>query len=172
MTHMSRATIAWGDAGVEQTLAMMAGLIDEAIDTPDVVYFARRLAVQAGVRRPYFQALAIRTWLARAWRFVDDPRDRDLLVSADELLRQYRDYGFIAGDCDEAAILGAALGRAVGFRAQLVVYGFPSDDPTEPDRYSHVFAVLLTDDGRPISLDVTRPAGPVLAPTRSLITDV
>lgn len=164
--------VAWGDAGVSQTLALMSQLIDEGVDSSDVVLFARRLAAQAGVRRPYLQALTIQNWLKRVWRFVDDPLDRDLLTAPDWLLAQFCAQGFVAGDCDEAAILGGALGKSVGFGVRLVALGFPADDPTQLDRLSHVYAVLLTDDGREVSLDVTRPAGPVAEPTCMMIVDV
>lgn len=155
-----------------ETLNAMTTLVDEGVDAPAVVMIARQLAVMAGVRRPYFQALAIQAWMKRVWRYVDDPNDRDLLIAPDVLLQQFDAVGFIAGDCDEAAIVGAALGRAIGLSAQFVVLGFASDDPTQPDRFAHVFAVLLTDDGQHISLDVTRPAGPVPPPTRILTVDV
>lgn len=167
MTHTSRIAISGGDAGVMQTLTIMANLIDEGVDSPTVVQFARHLAVRAGVRRPYMQALAIQSWLSRVWRFVDDPADRDLLTSPDWLLAQYQQHGIIAGDCDEAAVLGAALGKSIGLAVQLVVIGFPPDD-----HFSHVYAVLLTDDGQGVSLDVTRPRGPVPAPTRVSSVDV
>jgi hypothetical protein len=172
MAHTSRVSIAYGDAGVEQTLTVMAQLIDEGVDSPHVVLFARMMAVRAGVRNQYAQAQAIRAWMARVWRFVDDPPDRDLVTSADWLLAQLQVSPIIAGDCDEAAILGGALGKSVGMFVRLVVLGFPSSEPAEPDRLSHVYAVLLTDDGREVSLDVTRPAGPVPAPTRLLTMDV
>lgn len=168
MTRVSTVPVGYGNDGVQQSLAVMSSVVDASLDTPAVVYFARTIAVRAGVRNQYMQALAIKNFLERTWRFVDDPNDRDLFVSPDESLQQYNANGFIAGDCDEAATLGAALGRAVGMSAQFVVYWFDDVDPPG----QHVFAVLLTDDGRQVSLDVTRPRGPVPAPTRSMTVDV
>lgn len=172
MMRVIRSLIAGGDVGVQQSLDMMASYVDDALDSQAVVYFARSLAVQAGVRRPYVQALAIKNWLARVWRFVDDPLDRDLFVTPERALVEYSATGVVTGDCDEAATLGAALGRAIGLRAQFVVYGFPSSDPEQDGRFSHVFAVLLTDDNASVSLDVTRPVGPVPDPSRVLTLDV
>lgn len=171
MWNVIRSLIAGGDAGVGQSLDMMASYVDESCDSPTVVYFARDLAVRAGVRNQYVQALAIKNWLARSFRFVDDPIDRDLFVTPERALVEYAATGRVTGDCDEAATLGAALGRAVGMRAQFVVLGFASDDPAENGRFAHVYAVLLTDDGRSVNLDVTRPAGPVPAPTRIMTYD-
>jgi transglutaminase-like putative cysteine protease len=169
MTRVDTYTVGYGDNGVRQSLAVMAAAVDAALDSPDVVFLARRLAVQAGVRRPYLQALAIKNFLERTWRFVDDPYDRDTFVAPDVALREFLAAGVLAGDCDEAATMGAALGRAIGLQAQFVVLFF--DD--RPDAsVQHVFAVLLTDDGRSVSLDITRPRGPVPAPTRTMTVDV
>ena len=142
------------------------------VDCPDVVFFARDLAVRAGVRNPYRQAVAIRNWLSRVWRFVDDPPDRELLMTPDVALERFNQTGVIAGDCDEAAMLGAALGKSIGLNAVFVVLSFPAlEDPTV-DIFQHVFAVLLTPFGDSVSLDVTRPRGPVPQPIRAASVDV
>jgi len=170
--HMTTYVVDYGDRGVRQTLDMMRALVDAALDDLSVISLARQLAVGAGVRRPYMQALAIQGFLKRTWRFVDDPLDRDVMISPVESVAQFARNGYIVGDCDEAATLGAALGRAIGLNAEFWVLGFGSDDPAENDRLAHVFAVLLTDDGRQVSLDVTRPSGPLPNPTRTLAVDV
>lgn len=172
MTRASSVFIQWGDAGVRDTLALMSQLVEEGLQSFNVVEFARVLAVRAGVRQQVRQAMAIQAWLARVWRFVEDAPDRDMLADPDTLLKMFQSHSIIAGDCDEAAILGATLGKAVGMQAEFVVFGFPSPDPNEPDRFAHVFAVLLTDTGQRISLDVTRPRGPVPAPSRILTVAV
>lgn len=172
MAPVERSYIGFGDIGVEQSLAMLADEIRQAADSPPVVYFARRLAVQAGVRRQYVQALAIKNWLGRVWRFVDDPVDRDLFVTPERALAEYDAGGIVTGDCDEAATLGGALGFAVGMHVELTALGFPSADPDEDGRFAHVFATLLTDDNRRVSLDITRPAGPVPEPSRVMLLDV
>jgi transglutaminase-like putative cysteine protease len=147
----------------------MAGLVDAGLACPILVDTARFLAVSGGVRQSLAQAHAIRTWLARVWRYVDDPQGHELLVSPEKLLRDYQRLGYIAGDCDEAAILGAALGRAVGFAARFTVLAFEGSDDGQ---YEHVYASLLTSDGTEVTLDVTKPAGPVPAVSRSLSVDV
>lgn len=159
--------VSYGDRGVEQTLNIMCALVDAALDDPTVITLARRVAAIGG-RRPYAQALAIQGFLKRVWRFVDDPTDRDVLVAPARTVAEFFATGYMTGDCDEAATVGAALGRAVGLSAEFWVLGFASDIPEESDRLSHVFAVLLTDDGKRVSLDVTRPAGTLPNPTRLL----
>lgn len=165
--NVSVSQIGWGNVGVQQTLEMMATLIDSGSDSPAVVNLARTLAVRGGVRNQGGQGLAIVDWLKRAWRFVSDPMNRELLLSPAVLLANYQQYGYVAGDCDEAAILGGALGQAVGFQVTLTVLAFPSGDGS-PDLFQHVYASLLTDDGTEISLDITRPRGPLPTVTRRL----
>lgn len=167
--HVTTGTIGWGDAGVRQTLEVMAGLVDHAVNEPAIVTFARHVAASAAIRDQYRQAVAIRSWLASVWRYVDDPNDRELLRDPAAMLQDYTNYSVIYGDCDEAAVMGAALGKAVGMSAELVALGFVTD-PTA--RYQHVFAQLLTDDGQTVDLDVTKPRGPVPQVARMLTMDV
>lgn len=171
MTHVSFSEIPWGDFGVTKTLNMMADMVNAAVDSPQVVYAARRLAVMGGVRNDLGQAYTIRAWLASVWRFVSDPLDRELLITPDELLNSLARDGYIAGDCDEAAVLGAALAKAIGFRVVIYALAFP-DDNEQGDRYQHVYASILTDAGPEVSLDVTRPRGPVPPVMRTMFVEV
>lgn len=157
MTHLDIRSIDYGDRGVMQTLQAMAALVNDGVNQPTVVHFARRLAVVSGVRMYAQQAMGIRQWLAQVWRFVDDPPDRELLRDPAVLLNEYQRYGTITGDCDEVAILGAALGKAIGLQAEFVALGFYNPDGT-PGRYEHVYAVVTTPTGATIDMDVTRPA--------------
>jgi transglutaminase-like putative cysteine protease len=156
MTFVDTRSIDYGDAGVMQTLAAMAALINDGVNQPPVVEFARQLAVTAGTRRYAQQAFAIREWLRSVWRFVDDPPDRELLRDSVVMLREYMNTGIITGDCDEVAILGATLGKAIGLQAELVALAFFNQDGT-PGRYEHVYAILTTATGAQVDVDVTRP---------------
>lgn len=157
MTLIDVRSIDYGDAGVLQTLRVMAQLVNNAVNEPTVVQFARRLAVVAGPRMYVQQALGIRQWLSHVWRFVDDPPDRELLRSPAELLNEYQQFGTVSGDCDEVAILGAALGKSIGFNVELIAIGFFQPDGT-PGRYEHVYAIITTPTGATVDMDVTRPA--------------
>lgn len=85
------------------------------------------------------------------WRFVRDPTGIELLHRPERLLDQIAAGGYAIGDCDDAAILGAALGKAVGFSARFVVLGFFG--PRGP--FSHVYTELWTGTGWR-ELDITR----------------
>lgn len=160
----------FGDAGTMDDLAKMRRLVSDAMDSPPVVYAARELVTRAGANRDARgSALAIRDFLEHVWRYVDDPTDRELLRDPDAMLEEYARTGVITGDCDEAAVLGAALGRAVGLEDLFTVLAF--DQGPARDQFAHVFAVLLTPAGELIDLDVTKPGGPVPAATRKLTVD-
>lgn len=157
-------TISWGDDGVYETIDAMANLVVASIALPIVIETARAIAGRA--RGQYAQAVALRTWLKGAWRFVDDPFNVELLVEPATALANAQRTGTVTGDCDEAATLGAALGAAIGLRPTFTVLAFV--DESGVDRLCHVYAVLLTDDGRAVDLDITRPSSGVPAPTREL----
>lgn len=171
MTYATSGVLAYGDAGVSQTLARMVALANEGPRDALTLNTARAIAVASGVRGDRASAMAIEAWLRRSWFFVEDPLEVEVLSSPGELLRRGQQLGRIPGDCDEAAILGAALGKAIGLAATFVVLGF-DDGETPGGRLAHVYAVLTTPDGDEISLDVTKPAGPVPEVTRAWAIDV
>jgi transglutaminase-like putative cysteine protease len=167
---VQQSTIAWGDQGVMQTLAAMSGLVHQGMASPAVIETARSLALYGG-NDPRTQAQAIRHWMTRVFRFVPDPVSAEHLTDADYLLSQLDATGVIVGDCDDAAVLGASLGEAVGIPATWTVIAFDEGEATA--RYSHVYASLLTGPNQAIDLDITRPSQGSVAPVvRSLTVAV
>lgn len=166
MTTVSSVAVRGGDGGTIDDLTVMVDLVNSSLVCPPVVFFARSLAVDAApLRNQYAQAVAIREWLRRYFRFVDDPAGLELQRDPENLLNEYAATNRIIGDCDEAAVLGAALGKAIGLGACFTVLAFSPSDGGDGS-FSHVFATLLTDDGRAVNLDVTKPAGSVPPPIR------
>lgn len=155
-------SIATGDVGTRQTLAEMAALIRKGSLTPQVREVA--ITVAGDSADPVRQLVALRSWLQGRWQFVLDPSSGELLHDTAWLLRDLRERGMIAGDCDDAAILAGALAASIGYRVALVVIalGDPAQAATLP--YSHVWASAspqqpFTVGGRQLwmELDVTRP---------------
>lgn len=171
LTKVRRDTISWGDDGVMQTLKRMSQLIERSSEAPAVVDLARRIVGMTRSPAPAVQARAIRAWLKSVWRFADDPVNRELLVTPERMLETYAQLGFIPGDCDEAATLGASLAAAVGLYPTLTVLAWP-DPETGGDRLSHVYASILTDDQTSLELDITRPSGPMPPTTREITVSV
>lgn len=172
MTYVSSVRVRGGDGGTLDDLEQMVRLTNSGLTNPLVVGAARTLAVNsAPLRDQRRQAIGIRAWLMADFKFVDDPVGLELLRDPENMLREYFNTGRVIGDCDEAAILGAALGKCVGIPAMFTVLAFRELDGGS-GMFSHVFASLLTDRGESVSLDVTKPPGSVPAPTRVLSVEV
>lgn len=160
---MTRATVEWlgyGDYGAGQTLTRMTDLANRALRVPLVVETANGIAATVPPRDYLATAQAIRAWLQRHFRFVRDPLGVELIRTPEYQLRQWMTAGFITGDCDDVAVLGAALGKAVGIGARFVAVGFQPRGPLV-----HVFTILtgrrdggIGSLGPGVDLDVTRPA--------------
>lgn len=170
MTLVTVGHIGDGDDGVMGTFQAMARLANAGQADPVVVAAARVLAGSDGKSQAAV-ARRIARFLVKVWRYVDDPVDTELLLTPARMLRQYGMTGGITGDCDEAAILGASLGKAVGIPATFTALAFDTSDD-DPARLAHVFASLLPNDGAPVMLDVTRGAGPVPLITRTVTMNV
>lgn len=156
-----------GDAGIRATIEKMAGFANAAQADPLTVETAHRIVRTCRARDTRCNGLRIRAWLAGNFRFVPDSVDVETFRTPEYLLHQLAEWGYMTGDCDCAATLGAALGKAIGMPARFVVLGFPSMS----DAYGHVYAELETDSGW-VDLDVTKPRGPVESASRTLLYDV
>jgi tetratricopeptide (TPR) repeat protein len=80
--------------------------------------------------------------LTNGWSYVQDPRERDYYQSASETLKIGKEAGCVgAGDCDDFAILMAALIEAIGGTTRIVLaYG-----PSGSHAYTEVYLGQLDD---------------------------
>jgi transglutaminase-like putative cysteine protease len=150
-----------GDLGTLATVREMRKLVDKGVRNPLTVRLASAIVEGAHGHRAS-QAMAIRGWLDLRTVYQDDPYGIELLRSVPEMLADIRQRGAAALDCDDVAILGAALGKAVGLRPRFVLFGF---EPSGP--YRHIFTELATPEGW-VDLDITRP--PRLPPVARSLT--
>ncbi len=136
-----------------QTLQRMRRLVNVSLADPLVIETARGIVEGAGLqgRDETGKYLAIRDWLDEHLSFLPDPLGVELLSTPRYMLTRIRQAQYVSGDCDDAAILGAALGKAVGLRAKFRALGFVS--PRRP--FQHVYTLLLV-HGRWANLDTTR----------------
>lgn len=132
-----------GDPGTFFTLALMRELA--RADAPLLVEVADRIIGTTG--NPLAR---IRAFLSERVRFTHDPAGVELLKAPAYQLASIRSRGSTAGDCDDVAILGAALGLAAGYPARFVVLRFEPEGP-----YEHVYAELRGPHGW-FELDTTR----------------
>jgi hypothetical protein len=148
--------IQWGDSGNHTTLAVMRRVARGQCRHPVVQAKAQELTADAPSA---LHALhAIRSYMA-GFPFVEDPVPNEALWEPQLLIRAYDAgvigrQGNIGPDCDDQAMLGAALSLACGFRARFVAVAFL--DKREP--LSHVFTEASPDGVLWVEFDSTRPA--------------
>jgi transglutaminase-like putative cysteine protease len=93
---------------------------------------------------PLRRTQQLRDFLLGVYRFMPDPAmDGDFLRTPRLLIDGYRRTGEICGDCDDVAMLAAALAKVAGLAARFVAVAFHS--PHSP--FSHVFTEIATPDG-------------------------
>ncbi|MGH3589542.1 MAG: transglutaminase domain-containing protein [Pseudonocardiaceae bacterium] len=113
----------------------------------------------------------MREWVEAHTEFLRDPDGAEMLHGPSWQIQTVLTQGRVYVDCDDVAMLAAALGKAIGLRARFVVVAFSS--PNAPFR--HVWTELSP---RPtpqwVEVDVTRPAQglPFNLITRSIALEV
>ena len=128
-----------------EALGVLVGLVQEAIDSPLVVSAARKIVQACPARDDECELSAIYEavkngtplipGLKKGLRYVADPIETDFFSGAKKLLEQCA-VGVCSGDCDEHAVLVAALTGAIGFPVGLRVWG-----PTNGSDFEHIYAV-------------------------------
>jgi transglutaminase-like putative cysteine protease len=156
-----------GDIGTAQTVHKMKQLVNKSLTDPVVIQTARGIALQYYQRDKDAQAQGIRSFMQEHFQFINDPRGVELLVTPRAMLDTIAKRYVVSGDCDEAAILGAALGKAIGLQARFALLAFQGRGS-----YAHVYAILRGTSGW-VSLDTTRPLrGPFPAVMRQTTVEV
>lgn len=143
-----RVYIPPSDSGVYTTIGELRRLV-RAAGPLTRARAASIMAVAGG--DPVLFVAELRAFLARAVRFTEDPHNVELLRSPDWMLQALQEDGYVDGDCDDVAGLGAALGMAQGLPARFVLLAFPPLGVL-----SHVYTELYA-GGRWRELDTTRP---------------
>lgn len=145
-----RARLFAGDAGVEQTVVLMRKLIDQALSDSAFVRFAMDVVRSVPAHDEAGEVAAIFAWVQANIRYTKDPVTKEKLYPPQELLKTR------AGDCDDMAMLIAAIAIADGYPARLVTV---SSSPDSPDEFSHVYVEVEVPPGSGnwIALDAARP---------------
>jgi transglutaminase-like putative cysteine protease len=139
------------DIGVWFTVATMRGMVYREFLSPTVRLTASNIVGGLGGKDGVEQASAIRDWLESHTEFLRDPDNVEMLHGPVWQLQQIHKRGVVRLDCDDVAMLAAALGKAIGLRARFVVLAFGGGG------YRHVFTEL-SPRGTPqwVDMDVTR----------------
>jgi transglutaminase-like putative cysteine protease len=143
-----------GDAGVEQTIAMMRQLVDDAVKDPVVNRYAIGILQNANVS-PFDRDQKLRALYAdvsKNYLYVEDPVGP---LGPKETLRPVRALMQIrAGDCDDFTTLFAALAGTIGIPTRAVTI---AADPSAPHDFSHIYPEAEIYPGMWVALDAARP---------------
>jgi hypothetical protein len=169
MVRGYQVTLAGGDGFTYGSVAGMRSLVRQAALFP--IVRAHAVAIVGGFPVQLHPTL-LRDWVAEHTLFLRDPSVGELFHQPDLLLSQIDRNGVTYVDCDDVAMLSAALGLSVGLRARFVVVAFGS--PSAP--YRHIWTELRVPLGNApwIAVDPTRPAQGLtgVSISRSLMVDV
>lgn len=143
-----------GDAGTYAVLAHMRKVAREGALDPLVRHTAVRIVEGVSGQDRRAQAAVIREWLIETIRFLPDPSNAELLYTPRRILEILQaGPPTIRIDCDDVAVLGAALAGSIGLRARFVVVGFHAPDAP----FRHVWTEIRPpNSARWIDLDITR----------------
>ncbi|WP_290623386.1 MULTISPECIES: transglutaminase domain-containing protein [unclassified Archaeoglobus] len=116
----------------EDEIKSTAELIYEKVDydNPIVRNFAVKLASKYPGDRNIMQLQAMYSYVKPRWRYVSDPQGFEYFAYASETIKNN-----FAGDCDDYAILMAALGEATGFRMRILFGCSESECHAFPEAY-------------------------------------
>ena len=120
-----------GTAGSIATMRIMRGLVRNAVRDPQQKIRETALAILRGVNSFSAQAQALQQWVQANIEYRRDPVDAELIQTPQVTLQ------LKAGDCDDQAVLMAALLQATGHPAQFIAVGMNGNP------LSHVLAQTL-----------------------------
>jgi transglutaminase-like putative cysteine protease len=121
----------------------MKRLVVESMKDPVVLEEAKRVIRSAGGKNRFSQAHAIASHMQSVMHFVRDPYQIETLHTPRYMIDRYIPHGIFEADCDDYAILSAALAKAVGLKTVFVIMGFL--DQSAP--WAHVFTMAETERG-------------------------
>lgn len=133
------------------TLQRMALTVNNIVQDPAMVEQAVSIVTGQEPHDYHAQLTVLRNWIDDHTQFVRDPADRELLRRPDYMLEEIRKGGLAFGDCDDIAMLSAALAKCVGFPVHFFAEAYHGGG------FSHVYAVATEPAGEEIDFDTTRP---------------
>jgi transglutaminase-like putative cysteine protease len=140
-----------GDRGARKMVRVMADEARAAIRNPLTIRTVETITPPGA--NPADRIFFIREWLRERFIFSPDPHGIELLRTPDYSLNRILQEGETRGDCDDLAVLVAALGIAAGLPARFVLFAFGERLP-----FSHVFCELFAECTGWQEFDLTRPA--------------
>lgn len=159
---VTQREIPTGDRGTKATLDVMVRLITAASMHPDVRDMALKI-MRPDKLKPATSIHALREWTRLVMPFVRDPVTAEALTDPVAAIHRIELQGRAPGDCDDVAMLVAAMALSVGFRTRLVVVGFSHTAPLtgldSKDPFLHIWCEVAPPTGVVAwtEMDTTRP---------------
>ena len=125
-----------GEWGAKQTLAEMKRLVLEALQSQIPRTFALSLIGSGCIRNPDIFVSIFKRWILLHVTIVDE--FEELLISPSVMIQQAVNSGQTYGDCDDIAMLAAAILSSIGAQTRLQAR-FKQPDGS----YGHVFCQYL-----------------------------
>lgn len=144
------------------TLKRMADAVRRDVETPEVLEGAAAIVADVSGRDSFAQVARIADWVRAHTAFLRDPRPIEVLRGPVYMLEDIARDGVAQGDCDDVAMLAAALAQAIGIPARFIAEGYVPGGPL-----AHVYTVLQTPAGW-LAIDTQRPPGMMRQPTRQI----
>lgn len=143
------------DLGTHLTMATMRFMATRDAMMPAVRLTASHIVAGIGGSDGFEQAQAIREYVATHTEFLRDPDMVEMLHSPVWQVQQIQQRGIVQVDCDDVAMLAAALGKSIGLRARFVAVAFNGVNAP----FRHIWAELSPRSVNAwVDVDVTRPA--------------
>lgn len=124
------------DVSQDNALKIMVDLITKSIGLPIVRETALRMVAGCEGRDDACEIHAIYNAVKAEFKYVRDPRQADYFVAPYRALEACQ-RGACGGDCDDHAMLNAALLSSLGFKTGIRAYG-----PGPERQYVHVYALV------------------------------
>ncbi|QOJ18582.1 MAG: hypothetical protein HRU76_13745 [Phycisphaeraceae bacterium] len=129
------------------TLHIMRAVVRDALHSPLLHSLASRISSHVHSRDPIDHLRAVARFLGAAVSFKADPFGVEHLRTPEQLIEEIEQHGNVAADCDDLAMLAAALIRSIGLEPYFVVAG-------RTQRLTHVFPAARVRGGAIIPMDV------------------
>jgi transglutaminase-like putative cysteine protease len=139
-----------GEFGTRRTVEIMKRIVADSLTDAAVMSAAVDVVRYTPERDLPEQARALYYWLKSNVSFLPDPNvPGEVLRTPRFLLSEIKRHGIARGDCDDVAMLSAALAKSIGLSAEFIVAAYDAAQP-----FAHVFTRVWVGDGW-FPLDVT-----------------
>lgn len=151
------AALPAGAAGTRATLAVMARLARKDAQTAPIRNLAIEIVGQVAPKDYAAEAAAVQAWVKRCIRYVRD------VAGVETLTPPVYTIGLKSGDCDDQAMLVAALLTSIGARTRFVAIG------PIASMFRHVYTEVFIPGRGWLPIETTEPWAFGRGPRRDLI---